>query len=259
MEQQMEESKATKTLTPRQTAILAGLFLSKYSREGIEFLGFHSRNELCNVIGLALGVSPMSIKNYRDEMDSEFPNPRKGWERPMRHGTQVIYKRYRDRGMDELALVLKAAIYKKPSIDLPLDEIAQQNEGESYSFARRLITGQAAEEYFRRNHAAVPVFSDMEMEDKTRAGCGYDFQLTSGNAACAVEVKGIRENSGGIMLTNKEKTVASSMRNDYFLFVVKNLQEVPSHVIVQNPLESSIKFRRTEQKIVRVEWAAHIK
>lgn len=251
--------KPAKKLTPRQTAILAGLFLSKFDREGIKFLGFQSRDELCNVIGLALNVKPRSIRNYRDDMDPKFPNPRKGRERPMRRGIEAIYNDYRDHNMDELAGILKAAVYKNPDIDLPLDEIAQQDDGESYSFARRLITGQAAEEYFRRNHSVFPAFSGMQIEDKTLAGCGFDFQLTSASAVCAVEVKGIRENSGGIMLTNKEKVVASSMGDDYFLFVVKNLQEAPSHIVFQNPIESELQFRRTEQKVVRVGWTTHIK
>ena len=71
-------------LTPLQKARIVGLFLSKFDREGIQFLGFRSRNELCNVVGLALGARSKSIQNYRDEFDPLFPNPRKGWNRPIR-------------------------------------------------------------------------------------------------------------------------------------------------------------------------------
>ncbi len=63
----------------REKPILAGLYLSKYDLPGLKKLGFESFGEAFNVIGYALGSRPASIKNYRDEFDPLFPNPRKGW------------------------------------------------------------------------------------------------------------------------------------------------------------------------------------
>lgn len=56
-----------KQMSSRDKSILAGLYLSKFNSEGLRRLGFDSFTEAFNVIGLALGVRPASVKNYRDE------------------------------------------------------------------------------------------------------------------------------------------------------------------------------------------------
>ena len=61
----------------REKLILAGLYLAKYDEAGLKQLGFNSFVEAFNVIGYGLGARPASIKNYRDEFDSLFPNNRK--------------------------------------------------------------------------------------------------------------------------------------------------------------------------------------
>ena len=246
-----------KLTLPQKTRIV-GLFLSKFDREGIQFLGFRSRNELCNVVALALGTRPKSIRNYRDEFDPLFPNPRKGWNRPIRPLSRAVYEKYGDLGLEDLAALVKTIVYKNPDIDLSTEQSVKEIDGEKSSFARR-ATGQAAEAYFWRNHSAIPPFAEMRIEDTTDLGCGFDFRLTSERAIYAVEVKGIAQPSGNIALTDKEKIIASRMRGDYFLFVVKNLQDTPSHGIYSNPLESELAFRRTEQKIVQIAWTARIR
>ena len=82
----------TKKMTRREKSVLAGLFLSKFDFEGLKFLGFDNFTEAFNVIGLALGVQPASIKNYRDEFDPLFPNERRGWhKREIRKYCKDIY------------------------------------------------------------------------------------------------------------------------------------------------------------------------
>ena len=81
-----------KKLTLREKSILAGLYLSKFDAEGLKFLGFDNFTEAFNVIGLALGVQPASVKNYRDEFDPLFPNERQGWhKREIRKYCKDIY------------------------------------------------------------------------------------------------------------------------------------------------------------------------
>jgi len=63
----------------RAKSILTGLYLSKYSQEGLKELGFKSFQEAFNVLGFSLSSKPASLKNYRDEFDPLFPNNRKGW------------------------------------------------------------------------------------------------------------------------------------------------------------------------------------
>jgi ribonuclease BN (tRNA processing enzyme) len=80
----------------------------------------------------------------------------------------------------------------------------KDDDGASF-FAKRLITGLAADDYL------------------------------------AVEVKGIREQAGGLSLTPKEYEVASSLASRFFLFVVKNFRESPFHEI----------FRKSEREHIR--------
>jgi hypothetical protein len=77
--------------------ILAGLYLSKFDKAGLKKLGFDTFAEAYNVLGYAVGAPPASIKNYRDEFDPLFSNPRKGWhKRPTRdHGLKVLNE-YKD-------------------------------------------------------------------------------------------------------------------------------------------------------------------
>lgn len=53
--------------------MLAGLFLSKFDREGLKCLGFSNFSEAYNAMGYALGGKPTSIKNYMQEFDPLFP------------------------------------------------------------------------------------------------------------------------------------------------------------------------------------------
>jgi hypothetical protein len=101
----------------------------------------------------------------------------------------------------------------------------EQEDSES-RFAKRLITGLAAEQYFVSVQPDLPEFGDCILENTTRLGCGYDFRLRTEAREdfLAVEVKGLRERMGSLSLTPKEHAVATALRDRFFLFVVKNFQ-----------------------------------
>ncbi|MEB2802855.1 DUF3883 domain-containing protein [Campylobacter upsaliensis] len=65
------------------------------------------------------------------------------------------------------------------------------------------------------------------MLDVREFGCGFDFKLTLKNQQICVEVKGLNENKGQFLLTQKEFEMADRLREKYCLFVVKNLKEKP--------------------------------
>jgi hypothetical protein len=84
-------------LGTRDKSILIGLFLSKFDVEGLSQLGFEGFTEALNTLGLVIGAKPTSLKNYRDEFDPLFPNPRKGWhKRKLRDYCKVFYDEYKD-------------------------------------------------------------------------------------------------------------------------------------------------------------------
>jgi hypothetical protein len=245
-----------RTLSLRDKSILAGLYLSKFDLKGLKHLGFDTFIEAFNVIGFALGTQPASIKNYRDEFDPLFPNDRKGWhKRGTRKYCMEIYNTFNTLGIIDFSVMLKQIIYKDCDIDI-LMEVAEkaQDEKES-SFAKRLITGQAAEQYFRKNFLSVLPFQGCKIEDTTKYGCGFDFKLTTEGSDdfIGVEVKGLNEQNGNIILTNKEYAVADLLKDRYYIFVVKNFKEIPFHDIYQNPIKN-LAFNKNVSTVIQVSW-----
>ena len=133
------------------------------------------------------------------------------------------------------------------------------DESES-SFAKRLITGQAAENFFEKQYSQFSVFAGFAIENTTRIGCGFDFKLTQ-NANLdffGVEVKGLNLASGGISLTNKEHSVAARLGDRFFLVVVRNFCDLPFCSLYRNPLNSELKFRKSEQTVIQTTWSVSV-
>jgi hypothetical protein len=251
---------SSQQIAKREKLILVGLYLSKYDSLGLKTLGFESFVEAFNVIGYALGSKPASIKNYRDEFDPLFPNPRKGWhKRQIREYCLKILAAYKSLDFESFTGLIKSFVGYDENVWSEVQPKADKGETESY-FAKRLITGLAAEQYFEAIQPSLPEFKGYVMENTTRLGCGYDFRLRTENGEdfLAVEVKGLKERMGSLSLTPKEHDVAVSLRDRFFLFVVKNFQELPFHEIFQNPLSGRLQFRKTERVMVQVSWLANV-
>ena len=240
--------------------ILVGLYLSKFDKSGLRELGFDSFTEAFNVLGYAVGSPPGSIKNYRDEFDPLFSNPRRGWhKRPRRGNCLKVLAEYSGLDLELFTAFIKSLVGFD---DVAWSEVEPEGthvEGASH-FAKRLITGLAAEQYFESIHHTLPGFEGRAVENTTRLGCGYDFRLQAeaSDDFLAVEVKGLSGCMGALSLTPKEHALATDLRERFFLFVVKNFQESPFHEIFQNPLFSGLQFRRNERRIVQVSWLANV-
>lgn len=243
-------------LTSREKAIVCGLFLSKFDSEGLAVLGFSSFKEAFNVLGLAINAKSASIKNYRDELDPLFPNSRQGWhKRKLREHCKKIYETFGSYDLNDMASLVSSLTGCSLARDSSFD-----NPSDPETFAKRLLTGRAAENFFLANYRAEPEFESLNAIDVTQTGCGFDFRLQhdSTSVFSAVEVKGIRLDKGGIILTNKEHSVASSLRESYYLYIVKNFDDEPYAVKYRNPILSGLGFQRIERTIVQVTWSAKL-
>lgn len=243
-------------ISHREKLILAGLFLAKYDSAGLKVLGFESFVEAFNVIGYGLGAKPASIKNYRDEFDPLFPNARMGWhKRSTRDYCLKVFDEYRTLDIEAFAGLVKSFVGFDENAWSELTEKGAPPDGES-QFAKRLITGLAAEHYFEAVQPRLTEFKAYEIENTSRLGCGCDFRLrTQGDQEfLAVEVKGLKDRSGSLSMTPKEHELAETLRNRFFLFVVKNFRETPFHEIHQDPLAGSLQFTRKERVTVQVSW-----
>jgi hypothetical protein len=242
-----------------QKAMLIGMYLSKYDKQALQILGFESFIEAYNIIGLAINVKPSSIHNYRDEFDPVFPNERKGWhKRPMYKTRIEMLNKYKNLSLGEFTHLVKNIIYKNPDINL-IEEKIESEEDKSSTFAKRLITGQAAEQYFRDNYQTVPAFRGFVFEETTQLGCGFDFRVLHNTGFYAVEVKGLEKAKGSIGLTDKEYKTAFYLRENYFVFLVKNFIATPVHDLFKNPIFShELDFVKNERTVQQVSWNASV-
>ena len=247
-------------INAKEKPILAGLYLSKYDSLGLKKLGFASFQEAFNAFGYSLDSRPASIKNYRDEFDPFFPNKRQGWHKRARREYCVeVYKKYKDLDLETFSALLKSFVGFDENALSVTEQKEEIKDGASF-FAKRLVTGLAAEHYFEAMQPRLLEFKDFNLENTTRLGCGYDFRLHPKNSDefLAIEVKGLQERTGSLALTPKEYDMASSLTDRYFLFVVKNFREVPAHDIYCNPLSSSLKFTRKERVVVQISWLTSV-
>lgn len=249
----------TSTWTNREKAIILGLFLSKFDKEALNILGFKSFREAFNVSGFSLKIKPMSIKNYRDEFDPYFINSRIGRQsRPMRPNCKLLYDLFKDYEFENFT---KLILHQLEFEDELQDFGAFSNNSllfENTIFAKRLITGEAAEEYFRQKYKDIEVFEGFELIDTTKKGCGFDFKLKKKELFWGIEVKGLSGKSGNISMTEKEFNVAKLLRHQYYLFVVKNFQEMPFHEYFVDPINSELNFVCHKTVITQSTWNIHL-
>ena len=157
-------------IATREKLILAGMYLSEYDSLGLGKLGFESFSEAFNVMGYALGSKPASVKNYRDEFDPLFPNDRQGWHnRPMRLYCRKVYEEYKDLDFEAFTGLVKSFVGYDENLlsqTVPKDELDESNS----LFAKRLITGLAAEQYFESVQPNLPEFKDRGYVALRRSG-----------------------------------------------------------------------------------------
>src|SRR6266478_2288891 len=134
-------------IATREKLILVGLYLSKYDSLGLRKLGFGSFAEAFNVIGYALGSKPASIKNYRDEFDPLFPNRRKGWhKRATREYCLKVFEEYKQLDVESFTGLIKSFVGYDENLWSEVQPKGGKGKSES-NFAKRLVTGLAAERY----------------------------------------------------------------------------------------------------------------
>ena len=244
------------SITTRDKAVLMGLFLSRFDKQALESLGFTGFRQAYNVLGLSIGFIPKSIQNYRDDFDPYFPNERKGWRnRNLRDYCKEYMDATADMSFDEFYNVIK--FFLDGGIIEDKDIVKERRKVSRGFMANRLITGKAAEEYFMMNYQGIDVFHDFALYDTTQMGCGFDFKLTYNQKNFYVEVKGINEKTGSVLMTEKEYNVADDLRDLYCLFIVSNFRETPEHHMFFNPLYiHQLEFKRQEQIVTRISYSA---
>ena len=246
-----------RNFSTRDKAILVGLFLSKFDNEALEAFGFESIKQAFNTLGYSVGTKPASIKNYRDEFDPYFPNPRKGWhKRQLRDYCKKFLDDFGDVNFDNFSELIKTFVIKDYAIEKFINKIEKKDYAETV--AKRLVTGNAAEEYFRVNYNTVREFSDFQISDTTKLACGFDFKLSLDIEYFCIEVKGLNTKIGNVSMTEKEFYIADKLKEKYCLFIVSNFMETPSHQYIFDPLNSRLTFKKNERQVIQTTYNTQI-
>lgn len=243
--------------------MLAGLFLAKFDKAGYEALGYKTWREAFENLAAVVGGPATSVKNYRDEFDPVFDNPRKGWRNRAMHPTRMAFlNEFGGLDLDEFLGLVQTQFAGDSDIDLAVNKaaVAAGLKDPSETFARRMMTGRGAENYFEMHYMDYDRFSPCEVKRTTDLGCGFDFKLTPPNEQfLGVEVKGIREKMGQIQLTEKEHKMALSLTKRFYLYVVTNFASSPIPCVIEDPLHSGITFECKTTNVEQRVWTASIK
>lgn len=168
-------------LTKRERLMICGLFLSKFDRLGLEYLGFKSFLEAFNVLGYGLQSKPSTIKNYRDEFDPQFPNNRAGWNsRELRPHCAEAFNEFGGLALENLGLLVRSFLMPEACMEaIPVlrKEFFGNEASASSAFAKRAITGRSAERYFASRFPSFPEFQSVGACSKVdRDGAKVDFR-----------------------------------------------------------------------------------
>lgn len=246
-------------ISPRDKAVLMGLFLSRFNQKALEAFGFMAFRQAYNAMGLSIGVVPKSIQNYRDEFDPYFPNKRMGWRnRKLRDFCKDYMDLTQNLDFNGFCELINAMLLGKEAIIDSSDIVIERRKENRKYTAQRLITGRAAEEYFVSNYQSISMFNGYDLMDTTQMGCGFDFKLFNEESRYYVEVKGVNEKRGNVLMTEKEFETANDLRDLYCLFVVSNFRETPEHQLFFNPLNcGDLNIQRQERVIQQVSYTVN--
>lgn len=252
-------SLALNSLSTRDKSILVGLYLSKFDNIGLNLLGFDCFTEAFNAIGLAIGAKPASIKNYRDEFDPYHSNPRKGWhKRRIRPYCKEVLDKFNTYSLEEYYKVIESFLIDNYEIQKIVTDTKNISTTHS-TIAKRLITGKSAEEFFRKNYHLSLEFANYQLLDTTNLACGFDFKLSRENMFhFYVEVKGLSDEHGSVLLTENEFNVAEHTKERYCLYLVRNFKEKPYPLLLFNPISSGLAIKQTKRTVIQTSYSMAI-
>jgi hypothetical protein len=228
-----------------ELAMIAAFYLSKFGKEGLRNLGFHSYTQAFSQVSSRLSVNHNSVKNWRDEFDPYYDNGRQGWARALRPSRQKVMLAFDDLSESALRAVVLDIISPetRSKVETELHPALQeikalekpQKSRKSVEYVPRGPTGRMAEEFFlARFHAGLTPFHSI-VGDRRDDGVGFDFEVLKDSQHVLLEIKGIAKQPGGITFTDKDWRVAGQKQNAYFLGVVVDIMEAPKIGFLQNP------------------------
>lgn len=227
---------------------LLGYGLAKFDNDFVKQFGFTTKSSFFEYfVEIGIVETGSVVKNRMDLFDPFFKNSRKGW---WQKGDAYIHRKllidslFGNENVLEYANIVKLFLkdnFKINDIFVDVKPIVKSR------FKKLQETGLEAELYFINNYNSIDIFKNGIIEDARLYGDGYDFQINVNENSFLAEVKGIRAKKGKFRLTENEYVKAQEYKNDYIVTLVLNLDDLPTFLTIDNPLEN-LKF---EERIIK--------
>lgn len=233
-------------------------YLSRFNELGLVNLGYSSWNEAFDDVALKLNVNKHSVRNWRDEFDP-LHDHRVGWHQRQMSPSRVSVMRALE-GLGEVEIrslvvdILNGTIKEEvDNLEELLKVVSEREKKGNSKLILRGPTGRKAEEIFieyYKNHSE-PISG--ALIDTRDMGCGYDFEIRN-SESFYVEVKGLAEESGGLLFTNKEWETAKKTQDKYFLALVSKVNNTPEITFFNNPA-TVMNPKKNIVTTIQIQWS----
>jgi len=233
-------------------------YLSRFNELGLANLGYSTWNEAFDDVAQKLNVNKHSVKNWRDEFDP-LHGHRAGWHQLPMSPSRVRVVRALE-GLEEEEIrslvidILDGSI--KDDIENYEELLKVVSDGKKIGGSKFILrgpTGRKAEEFFieyYKNHSEPITGTLIDTRDM---GCGYDFEIRN-SESYFVEVKGLAEESGGLLFTNKEWETAKKAQDKYFLALVSKINTTPEITFFNNPA-TTLNPKKNIVTTIQIQWS----
>jgi len=241
-------------------ALYVAYYISRFDREAYANLGYDSMLEAHQDIGKKLNVNPHTVKNMRDQFDP-LHGHRVGWYQeslsPSRARVVRALENLEEEQIREIVKdILSGAIHRDSEELEQLLNVVTNDDNKKLAgvFIVRGTTGKAAEDFFRDYFLENNKPVKGNLIDCRDLGVGYDYKIEANEKTIFIEVKGLSDFSGGVLLTSKEWSVAKNEGENYFLCVISNLSGKPEITFIQNPAKK-LNPKKHINTVIQISWS----
>jgi hypothetical protein len=136
-----------------------------------------------------------------------------------------------------------------------LQEMNARSEALDQIESTRSLTGELAERHFMRWFETGESLFKAPLEDCRLRQCGYDFEANFDGVPAFIEVKGLKDVRGGVLMTDKEWTTCNELRDQYFVVLIRSVDLLrPSIEVYRNPAHT-LRARQNVATVIQVSWS----
>jgi hypothetical protein len=245
------------TKTPFEALVLA-YYLARLDDVAVKHLGFEKQRACLQYLGEFFGIPHQTIKLRRDDFDQLFDH-RLGFYQTKLAGSKAKVAELLQEADDEELHQIIDGILNGDILDSDHWKQAQaewdtsRKDRGKRKYSLRGPTGKKAEKAFEKYHAENGEPVEGRLVDCRDNGCGYDYEIQTGDEIYYVEVKGLDGFVGGITFTSKEWVTARKYGNRYFVAVARNVGEEPIFQFIVDPVPLLTATRQVIRP-VQVRW-----